>query len=395
MSGVPSAAIADLVIEGRARAGASSALVWNLNLDQIESATGRVLERVMVSPSQLGPSTYPFEAGTVLYSKLRPYLNKVVVADDAGYATTELVPLRCAPEKIDPVYLAHFLRSPEFLAFANNVVAGAKMPRMVMSEFWKFRIPLPPLPEQRRLAAILDKADALRAKRREALVQLDHLAQSIFVEMFGNPVNGDGRFPVVTVESIAAREKHAIVDGPFGSSLKPDDYRGSGIPVIRIANLTKLGDFTSENLLFIDRDLFEKLKRSSVKPRDVLVSRVGTIGNTCLFPEGLGDALLSTTGVCKITVDESRVLPEFLHRCFLHPAFQEQIHKSSSTSVQKYFNLTALKGWSVVVPPMSEQKEFVERLAALKAIRARLNDSLQRLEALFSSLQFRAFREEI
>ena len=118
--------------------------VWNLNLDQIEPHSGRVLAKRMVSTSDLGSSTFAFDRGTVLYSKLRPYLNKVVVADDAGVATTELVPLRCDDSRLGAHYLAHFLRGPEFLRFATNVVAGAKMPRMVMSEFWKFPVPLPP-----------------------------------------------------------------------------------------------------------------------------------------------------------------------------------------------------------------------------------------------------------
>ena len=110
--------------------------VWSLNLDQVESHSGKVLAKLMLTASDLGPSTHAFDRGTVLYSKLRPYLNKVVIADEDGVATTELVPLRCDPSRLDPSYLAHFLRGPEFLRFATNVVAGAKMPRMVMSEFW-------------------------------------------------------------------------------------------------------------------------------------------------------------------------------------------------------------------------------------------------------------------
>ncbi len=115
--------------------------VWNLNLDQIEPHSGRILSKNIVNANEVGPSTYAFDKGTVLYSKLRPYLNKVVVADAPGMATTELVPLRCNETLIAPIYLGHFLRSPTFLSFATNVVAGAKMPRMVMSEFWRYPVP--------------------------------------------------------------------------------------------------------------------------------------------------------------------------------------------------------------------------------------------------------------
>ena len=172
-SGAVSAApLGSLIDRGhKPREPASDDEVWHLNLDQIEPHTGRVLSKRMVSVRELGPSTYTFDRRTVLYSKLRPYLNKVVVADADGVATTELVPLRCDASRLSAQYLVYFLRGPDFLRFATNVVAGAKMPRMVMSEFWGFPVPLPPLPEQRRIAAILDQADALRAKRREALGQ--------------------------------------------------------------------------------------------------------------------------------------------------------------------------------------------------------------------------------
>ena len=147
MSGWPGRAIRSLVNSAaKPKSQSSSAAVWSLNLDQIESHSGRVIEKVYVNPEKLGPSTFAFEPKTVLYSKLRPYLNKVVVAHEPGFATTELVPIRCNSDEVLPEYLAFFLRSQKFLSFATATVAGAKMPRMVMSDFWEFQVPLPPLP---------------------------------------------------------------------------------------------------------------------------------------------------------------------------------------------------------------------------------------------------------
>ncbi|MBS0294041.1 MAG: restriction endonuclease, partial [Proteobacteria bacterium] len=79
--------------------------LWALNLDQIESHSGKVLSKLMLNRNEVGPSTYVFNKGTVLYSKLRPYLNKVVIAEDDGVATTELIPLRCDESKVFPNYL--------------------------------------------------------------------------------------------------------------------------------------------------------------------------------------------------------------------------------------------------------------------------------------------------
>ena len=224
--------------------------------------------------TELGPSTYAFDRGTVLYSKLRPYLNKVVVADDDGVATTELVPIRCDESRLNPHYLAHFLRGPAFLRFATNVVAGAKMPRMVMSEFWKFPVPLPPLPEQHRIAAILDQADALRAKRREALAQLDSLTQSIFIEMFGDPESGRSSVPVTTLGKVCLR----ITDGTHQSP----KWESSGIPFIFISNIVQSQINFDTNKYISEATYNELMRRCPIEVGDVLYTTVGSYGNVAV-----------------------------------------------------------------------------------------------------------------
>ncbi|WP_310400393.1 restriction endonuclease subunit S [Paraburkholderia graminis] len=272
---------------------------------------------------------------------------------------------------------------------------GAGVPTLNRNLIHTEPISVPPIAEQHRIAAILDKLDELRAKRKETLALLDSMAHSIFVDMFGDPVRGNGRNQIQLLGTLAAPERYSIVDGPFGSSIKPDDYVESGVPVIRIANITKRGEFLGKNLLYIKKKLFDELRRSSVRAGDVLVSRVGTIGNTCIFPDGVGDALLSTTGVCKITPNKELILPEYLHCAIRTPSFQSQINASASTSVQKYFNLSALKSWKLVVPPLVEQNQFVEKLKKLSALRKKIEDSFHHCDALSASAQYRAFRGEL
>jgi len=292
---------------------------------------------------------------------------------------------------IELAYLCRVLENYDVTPFVTGTTRG-KLTKAGASEIV---IPLPPLLEQRRIADVLDRAEALRAKRRAALAELDELTQSIFLDMFGDPVFSERGWSTQRLETVAAQEKYSIVDGPFGSSIKPDDYRESGIPVVRITNITRNGLFQDRNLLFIERHQFLRLKRSSIRANDVLVSRVGTIGNTCIFPSYVGDALLSTTGVCKITLDDSKMLPCFLHAALRMPTFQEQIHKSASTSVQKYFNLSALKNWQIVVPPLALQREFAARVAAVERVKAAQRASLVELDELFAALQHRAFRGEL
>ena len=132
---------------------------WLLNLDMIESNTGRIIDKVYVPMSEIGPSTTTFSREYVLFSKLRPYLNKVVIPDDSGYATTELIPMLPEPKLLKQVYLAQLLRGDEFLSFISTQVSGTKMPRVSMNVFWDFEIMLPPLELQERFADFVRQSD--------------------------------------------------------------------------------------------------------------------------------------------------------------------------------------------------------------------------------------------
>jgi len=133
--------------------------VWLLNLDMVEAQTGRILDYLMVTNDEIGNSTCTFDESNVLYSKLRPYLNKVVIPDRCGYATSELVPLQPVKTKLNREYLAFMLRSEEFVNMITEKAAGAKMPRVSMGDFRKFDVPIPPLDLQNQFAEFVKQVD--------------------------------------------------------------------------------------------------------------------------------------------------------------------------------------------------------------------------------------------
>ena len=132
--------------------------VWILNLDMIESNTGKVIDKVFEDDSNL-LSVAPFDEGNVLYSKLRPYLNKVVIPDSKGYATTELVPLRPNQELLNLTFFSHLLRGDDFVTYANSISTGTKMPRMPLNYLRKFPCILPPMEKQNEFEEIAQQAD--------------------------------------------------------------------------------------------------------------------------------------------------------------------------------------------------------------------------------------------
>ena len=363
MSGFECLPLADLVLDDKMRGNQDDDEVWNLNLDQIEPDSGRILEKIRVPPNKLGPSTYPFTAGTVLYSKLRPYLNKVVVADEDGVATTELVPLRCNPEKVLPSYLAYFLRSSEFLNFANTVVAGAKMPRMVMSEFWRYPVPTPPLSEQRRIAAILDKADALRTKRREALAQLDRLAQSIFVEMFGDPVSNSRGWDQASFEQFFLDKTSSC------EKLPSSGYQSEGVfPVIDQGQAAIAGFCDDESLL-----------AEVALPVTLFGDHTRTVKHVN-FPFVVG-------------ADGAKVLKAVE---WVNPRFASHLLANLPIPNLGYSrHMKEVKRLTFIVPPRVLQDSFEIRLTALDKVRVQHQRAALSSDFLSESLQHRAFRGEL
>ena len=206
--------------------------IWQITLDHIESNTGRLLEKSVKPLSEAGSSTHAFDQRYVLYSKLRPYLNKVLLPDSTGIGTTELVPMLPDSERLDRKYLAYYLRSERFLNWVSNQTAGAKMPRVSMKVFWEHEIPLPPLPEQKRIAAILDKADQLRQKRQQAIGLADEFLRSVFLDMFGDPVTNPKRWETVKLGKLSRIRR--------GASPRPiADYLGGTVPWIKIGDGSK------------------------------------------------------------------------------------------------------------------------------------------------------------
>ncbi len=133
--------------------------VWQLNLDAVESMSGSVLSKTYAEAAELKGSIGGFDSSQVLYSKLRPYLNKVVVPDSSGVCTTELLPLSPLENVVNKVYLATALRSSEFVTFASNHSNGAKMPRTNMKAFRSFELPIPPFKLQQQFADFVAQVD--------------------------------------------------------------------------------------------------------------------------------------------------------------------------------------------------------------------------------------------
>ena len=151
---------------------------WLLNLDMVIPNTGEIIEKCYFDYDEIGNSTIIFNTDNVLYSKLRPYLNKVVIPNDIGYGTSELVPLKPHKDLLNKVFFASLLRSSYFVKYISGKVAGAKMPRVAMGEFREFAVILPPLALQQEFA---DKIEAIEKQKeliKQSITQTEELFNS-------------------------------------------------------------------------------------------------------------------------------------------------------------------------------------------------------------------------
>jgi type I restriction enzyme S subunit len=358
--------------------------------DNIEAGTGRLSGMRPASELGMISGKYAFTPRDVLYSKIRPALNKVALPDFEGICSADIYPIRARAERLERRYLAHLLRTPAFLDFALGHSARTNIPKINREALLSYAFPLPALPQQRRIADILDKADAIRRKRREAIALAEELLRSAFLEMFGDPVGNPRGWPTESIADLCARGG-ALVDGPFGSSLKPESYVSAGARVVRNWNIRD-DYFDGSQFKFVTLAKFEELRRSEVVQGDLLLTTKGTVGDICVAPDLGGPALLSASGTVRLRLpQDGSYLPEFVVAQAITPRYKAYLHSFEAGSAQQYLNLSAIRKMRIIRPPVSKQLAFVDIRSKTVSLRQTLETSSSEAGSLFDGLSNRFF----
>jgi len=185
-----------------------------------------------------------------------------------------------------------------------------------------------------------------------------------------------------------------IRTGPFGSQLLHGEFVDEGVAVLGLDNVVQ-NEFSWVGKRFITHEKYEKLRRYTVSPGDVLISIMGTTGRCVIVPEDIGPAI-NTKHMCAITVDRERVDPEFLRASFLwHPESRAHLLRQTKGSIMDGLNMGIIKSMPVPLPTLSRQREFARRIAQVGVQRTCVRRVSDAEDALFRSLQSRAFRGEL
>lgn len=355
-----------------------------LGLEHIERG-GRIIGHDTVAGAALVSTKFRFSQKHVLYGKLRPNLGKVTRPDFDGVCSTDILPIHPGKD-LDRDYLAHYLAQPSMVEFAASRTSGANLPRLSPTVLAEFQLPLPPLPEQRRIAAVLDQAETIRGKRREVLTRIETLAQSVLAELLAKD-----HFARVRLGDL-------IVEGPKNGLYRPASDYGSGTLIVRIDSFKFGSSAINMDCLKRVSASTEDLAEFAVRSGDLLVNRVNSrehVGKTALVG-ALDEPCVFESNMMRIRVDCDRLLPIYAAEYMQTEDVRRQVAPMRKDAVnQSSINQADVRSLRIPLPPLDLQADFV---ASVEAINRQRSDSQYALAAdseLLASLQFRAFRGEL
>lgn len=323
------------------------------------------------------------------YQQELPYI--AVVKDGAGIGRTMLLPayssvigtmqyiLPVDYESIDLQYLYYAIVHMDL----GKYFSGATIPHIYFKDYKKEKLFLPEICEQQRISRLLQQVDLMIEKQNNQVELMDKLVQSRFIELF---VNSNVQWKEVTISDICKDMR----TGPFGSALHHDEFVDKGIFVLGIDNAVE-NKFSYNRMRYITEEKYEKLKRYTVYPGDVIITIMGTVGRSAVIPEDMPKAI-NTKHLACLTPDTNIVDSYFLVNVLqIHPLIRHQLERQSKGAIMNGLNLTIIKGLKFRLPPLELQRRFVDFYKQVDKSKSAIQKSLDELEILKKSLMQKYF----
>ena len=401
--------------------------IWGLDLEDIEKG-GRLLEHKTVGERRAVGDKTVFAKGDILYSKLRPYLLKILVAPDDGICTPEIVPFRVYGG-IDPNYIVNYLKSPYVDNLINSITYGVKMPRVGTETMTSLLVPMPPLEEQRRIVEKIDgvasaistydvayqKTETLNSTFPEALKKsiLQEAVQGKLVpqDPSDEPAEAlleriraekqrlikEGKIKKDKHESVIFRRDNShyekldgverciddellfeipenwrwcrlksIVNVVSARRVHQSDWRSEGVPFYRAREIGKLADTGSvDNELFITEALYTEFASSGVPhPGDLMVTAVGTLGKTYIVKDSDRFYYKDASVIC--FENFGKINPAYLKLLMYSPYMEEQIKQNSAGTTVGTITIVKANEYLIPLPPLMEQQRIVDQAECLQ-----------------------------
>ncbi|EIY2678364.1 TPA: restriction endonuclease subunit S [Raoultella planticola] len=419
---------------------------WILELEDIEKDSSKIIQRLDASARPFKSTKNKFSKGDVLYGKLRPYLNKVVIADNSGVCSTEIIPLNAEPY-IDNRYLFYWLKSEMFLEFVNSVSYGVNMPRLGTKDGVTAPFVLAPLAEQKVIADKLDtllaQVEATKARLERIPKILKNFRQSVLVAAVSGRLTEKWREETECVDNvlhnIQKEKKSWIKNNPDHNEVKrvlkrvkeysnqtklnevklPEmwswsqledcvlmivdchnktaPYSNVGLPLIRTSNIRD-GKFIWDNLKFVSDDTYKYWsRRCPPEPGDIIFTREAPMGEAAIIPPKHKLCLGQRTMLIRPV--ERYMSAKFLLISLMDPNFRKRSEELAVGTGVKHYRIGDVSNLVIAVPPTEEQTEVVRHVEQLfdfaDSIEQKANAALDRVNKISQSILAKAFRGDL
>ena len=369
-----------------------------VGMEQVESWTGRLLPLdEEFTPTGISNCMRP---GQVLFGKLRPYLAKAWVSDREGLCSTELMVLDT--RDYQAVFLRYLILTDGFIKLVDSSTQGAKMPRADWEFVGNISLPLPPLPEQRAIAAFLDertsRIDGLIARKTRLVQLLKERRQALItravtrgldpkVELKPSGVPWLGEVPVGWE---VKRLKHISEFVTSGSRGWAEHYADEGAVFIRIGNLDRLSiDLRLDDIQRVDPPTSAEVMRTRALKDDLLISITAFLGTVGIVPGGLGEAYVNQhTALVRLL--HERCYPRFVAYWLFSSPAQQQFKAASEGGTKEGMNLQEVRDLTILQPDLETQRRIADHLdevlQRIDALAIKVEAAIERLQEYRSAL---------
>ncbi|WP_088354269.1 restriction endonuclease subunit S [Polaribacter haliotis] len=333
-----------------------------------------------------------FEKGTLLLA-MYGSVGKTAIAGIKLTSNQAILGLNILDDEILNIfYLKYWFQLTKEILL--NRAVGGTLQNISKTIVSNLKVPLPKLETQKKIAAILDEADKLRQLNKELIAKYDVLTESLFLEMFGDPVTNHKGWEFKTIEELVKNKKYSLKRGPFGGALKKDCFVEKGYLVYEQYHALN-NDFSFKRY-FIDDKKFNELKAFEVKPRDLIISCSGVyLGKLAMIPENADKGIINQA-LLKVTLDEGKMRNDFFIFHFTQKHFRETFFDANrGAGIPNFPPMKEFKRFPFISPPIELQNQFAERVKIIEKQKQQAQESLQKSEDLFNSLLQKAFKGEL
>lgn len=328
--------------------------------------------------------SFTHENPTVLITCRGATCGTINISEPKSYVNGNAMALDELSEEVNMFYLKYFLEYRKL----DDVISGSAQPQITGKGLVKVKIPLPPLDQQKQIASILDTADAYRQKTKALITKYDALTQSLFLDMFGDPVTNPKNY-----SKILASEYYEVRGRVGWKGYKKTDLRLEGAIVLGATHITKSGDIDLSKVVYLSQEKFEESPEIIVHRNDLIfVQRGNTIGKVGLVRKDLGDATINPV---VLIFRAKSANPIFLLYLLMNKRLNREFVNSNSGSAQPMITQKFMKEFVFIDVPVEEQNQFAERIKAIEAQKTLAQQELEKADNLFNSLLQKAFRGEL